>query len=272
MKMKSVQICGAVFLYLGIIFQIHGAGTQEPAGEGDREVRKYMMLIPKTLTIGESGTVQFNLMNKNNGPGSSAVEAALGEIGGSPFVRTQANIDGTGSLEVPVPAHLDPGEYTLSVFGESFSETKTVTLQEKKLLFLESDKPIYKPGQMLRLRIISCNSSLRPSQEEITIEALDAKGIKIFRKAVTTDEFGTVSLDLPISREPNEGVWKLSAFAGDRTARLDVRVEKYTLPKYEVSVDFPKEWFLASEPIRGGITAEYSFGKPVKGNGKSMQQ
>ena len=38
------------------------------------------------------------------------------------------------------------------------------------------------------------------------------------------------------------------------------------LPKYEVKVDLPKNWFLVNEPIKGKVTATYSFGKPVKGD------
>ena len=37
----------------------------------------------------------------------------------------------------------------------------------------------------------------------------DAKGIKVFKKAVATDEFGMVTLELPLSAEPNLGVWKV---------------------------------------------------------------
>jgi CD109 antigen len=42
-------------------------------------------------------------------------------------------------------------------------------------------------------------------------------------------------------------------------------VEEYVLPKYEITVELPKEWFLINEPIKGKIKAEYSFGKPVTG-------
>ncbi|MEE9583574.1 MAG: alpha-2-macroglobulin family protein, partial [Dehalococcoidales bacterium] len=47
--------------------------------------------------------------------------------------------------------------------------------------------------------------------------------------------------------------------------QLDVRVEKYVLPKYEVKIELAREWFLVSETIIGKISAEYTFGKPVAG-------
>ena len=73
------------------------------------------------------------------------------------------------------------------------------------------------------------------------------------------------TIDLPISTEPNLGTWKITASTAKSKTQLDVKVEEYVLPKYEVKVDLPKDWFLVSEPIKGKVTATYSFGKPVKG-------
>jgi CD109 antigen len=115
------------------------------------------------------------------------------------------------------------------------------------------------------IRVLALDPELRPVAGEAVVEALDAKGIKIFRKNVAIDEFGIASLDLPLSTEPNLGVWKLLATAGERSAQLDVRVERYVLPKYEVRVELESSWALASDRISGRIAAEYSFGKPVDG-------
>ena len=73
------------------------------------------------------------------------------------------------------------------------------------------------------------------------------------------------TLELPLSSEPNLGVWKLTAFSGNRKTQLDIRVEEYVLPKYDVAVDLPKSWILANEPITGAVSSEYSYGRPVKG-------
>jgi CD109 antigen len=73
------------------------------------------------------------------------------------------------------------------------------------------------------------------------------------------------SLELPLSDEPNLGVWKITAETENSKTQLDVRVEKYVLPKYEVKIELPKQWFLVDEAITGSVSSEYSFGKPVKG-------
>ena len=118
----------------------------------------------------------------------------------------------------------------------------------------------------MHVRLISLDSALKPVSLEATVDLQDAKGIKIFKKTVQTDEYGMATLEVPISAEPNLGVWKLSALAGQRIAELDVRVEEYVLPKYEVKAELPKEWFLVNEPINGKVSATYSFGKPVQGS------
>jgi CD109 antigen len=115
------------------------------------------------------------------------------------------------------------------------------------------------------VRLVALDSELKPVQTQATVEVQDAKGIKVFKQTLATDEFGTVTTELPLSTEPNLGVWKLNAAAGDTSTDLDIRVEKYVLPKYEVKADLAKTWFLVDEPITGHVAAQYSFGKQVRG-------
>ena len=133
------------------------------------------------------------------------------------------------------------------------------------VLFLETDKPIYKPGQQLRVRALRLDSDLKPVPGLVTVEVQDAKGIKVYKQTVEADAFGMASADLPLSTEPNLGVWKLTAHSGEQTTQLDVRVEEYALPKYEIAVDTPRDWILVNDAVVGTVSAEYSFGKPVRG-------
>ena len=132
-------------------------------------------------------------------------------------------------------------------------------------MFLETDKPVYKPGQEVHIRVLRLDPELKPLPGEITVEIQDAKGNKVYREEAPTDDFGMASLTMPLSAEPNLGVWKLTAHSGDQTAQTDVRVERYVLPKYEVAVNVPREWVLAGDGVTGSVSAEYSFGKPVRG-------
>ncbi len=111
-------------------------------------------------------------------------------------------------------------------------------------LFIETDKPIYKPGQELHIRVLLLDVDLKPVSANVNVEVLDAKGNKVFRQETGTDEFGMANLTMPLSAEPNIGVWKILATREELEAQTDARVERYVLPKYEVDVDLPKEWGL----------------------------
>ena len=82
-------------------------------------------------------------------------------------------------------------------------------------MFLETDKPVYKPGQEVHIRVLRLDPELKPLPGEITVEIQDAKGNKVYREEAPTDDFGMASLTMPLSAEPNLGVWKLTAHSGD---------------------------------------------------------
>ena len=223
----------------------------------------YVALVPDTLRAGETASFSFTLFNGQNLANSAVAVSVIGKDK-TVLASVQGDIDGKGTLALAVP-RVAPGEYQVKVAGQGFAETTAVQIQPGTLLFLESDKPIYKPGQTIHVRLVALDSELKPVPTEATIEIQDAKAIKVFKKTVTTDEYGMATIELPLSTEPNLGVWKLTATAGEASTSLDVRVEEYVLPKYEVKADLAKDWFLVNEPITGHVAAQYSFGRAVKG-------
>ncbi|MFO8009293.1 MAG: alpha-2-macroglobulin family protein [Dehalococcoidia bacterium] len=242
---------------------VGGCLSSEPK-VSDADIEKYIATAPKTLYTGETAAVSFTLLGSEGQLTRDTVEVNLIRDGYR-MSSGVADIPGTGKVELDIPTTLENGIYELQVKGSNFEDKASVRVEKSVLVFAETDKPIYKPGQTMHIRAITLNGDLRPLEQVVNIEILDAKGIKIFRKEISTDEYGMASFDFPISSEPNLGTWKINASSDESETQLDVRVEEYVLPKYEVSVETPKEWYLVKEPIKGTIDAEYSFGKPVKG-------
>ena len=248
---------------VAVVFILALLGSMLPGCTRTAEaVESYVAVVPRVLQAGGQEAVSLALFGEE-GLTSGRVEVAL-LSDGQEVLRVEGGIDGKGTIQFDVP-DVEEGEYTIRIRGQGFEDQAEVRIERSPLIFLETDKPIYKPGQTLHMRAITLDSELRPTSEAVTIDVLDAKGIKIFRSELNTDEYGMASLELPISREPNLGVWKITAASENGDTQLDVRVEEYVLPKYEVAVELPREWFLVSEPIKGNVVAEYSFGKPVKG-------
>ena len=222
----------------------------------------YLAVIPKVLHSGQTEELSLALFSGDN-LASGNVEVALLDEGKEIF-KVEKDISGKGIIKLDVP-DVDDGDYEIRVKTSGFEDKASVKIERSFLTFLETDKPIYKPGQTIHIRLITLNNELKPIEEQVVIEILDAKGIKIFRNEITADEYGMASLGLPLSNEPNLGVWKITVETENSKTQLDVRVEEYVLPKYEVKIELPKQWFLVNEAITGSVSSEYSFGKPVKG-------
>ena len=222
----------------------------------------YMAVAPRIMRSNATESVSVSLFSMGR-PAAGNVEVAL-LSNGAPVATAGGFIEGQGNLNVEVPALAD-GVYQLAVEGPGFSARQELLVESRTVLFLETDKPVYKPGQTVHIRVLLLDPELKPVAGQVVVEAQDAKGIKIFRESTNADDYGMATLELPLSNEPNLGVWKLSAHSNNREAQVDVRVEEYVLPKYDVNVNLPKSWVLADEPIQGTVSSEYSFGRPVKG-------
>jgi CD109 antigen len=260
--MRSTGLVGIAFILVLVLAIVAPIASVFTENEASGQVESYMAVVPKVLHAGSQESISLALFNGSTLT-SDRVEVALLKDG-KQVLRVAGQISGKGTIDFKVPPTAE-GSYVLSVKGSGFEDKAQVTVQKSSLIFLETDKPIYKPGQNIEMRVMTLDPALKPVSQAATVEVLDAKGIKIFRSEVTTDAYGMATLELPISQEPNLGTWKITAKSANDDTEIDVSVEEYVLPKYEVKAELPKDWFLASEPIKGSVSAEYSFGKPVKG-------
>ena len=76
---------------------------------------------------------------------------------GVPVSKASGFIEGQGSLNVEVPA-LEDGVYELAVEGPGFSASQQLQVESRTVLFLETDKPVYKPGQTVNIRVLTARS------------------------------------------------------------------------------------------------------------------
>ena len=132
-------------------------------------------------------------------------------------------------------------------------------------ILVETDKPIYKPGQTIKGRVLLVNNSLRPVSGEVEVSFHDAKGIRIDRRSLEANEFGVAPFSLALASEVNFGTWKVKARSEDVESIRDVRVEKYTLPRFNLGASFPRSWTLVDQEVEGTVDARYFFGRAVEG-------
>lgn len=224
----------------------------------------YLLLAPAVLSAGLDVPLSISLF-KGESLATDKVQLELWQ-NSQRVAGVEGNIKGRGSLSLPVPK-VAPGVYTLKFQAGSLRDSASVSVKQAGLLLVESDKPVYQPGQSVSLRVLSLNNGLLPLQDEVTVEIADASGAKVFKQSVKTDEYGLTDLEMPLSTEPNLGAWKVSATtkADSRHSSLDFRVEKYTLPKFEIMITPANSNLTPSDAITGTVRAAYTFGKPVSG-------
>jgi CD109 antigen len=229
---------------------------------------EFFILAPQTLFSGGESSVTMAAFSDNKSV-ERCVEYTLTDENDNEITLVQASTSESGNVvatfEVP---DVEEGTYVLTAkpSGVDTEFTATVDVVKNNPLFIETDKPIYKPGQTIHGRIVSLNNNLVPVQEDITVEITDAKGIKVFKEELPSNEYGVISFDLPLASELNLGTWKIIATSGSSSSNVDIQIDKYVLPKFDVSLETPQEWFLVSDKITGTVSANYFFGKEVDGD------
>lgn len=142
---------------------------------------------------------------------------------------------------------------------------KAIVVQRNYRVLVTTDKPLYQPAQVIHLRALALGALDRVPAKEQDLEFLieDPKGNKIYRKTIKTSVWGIASADFTLAETVNAGTYKITATVGDTKSEKSVTVKPYVLPKFKVSVETEKNFYLPGERVTGRVRADYFFGKPV---------
>ena len=142
---------------------------------------------------------------------------------------------------------------------------KPVKIERSYRILLTSDKPLYQPGQTMHIRTLSLrNADSKPADGKyVTIEVEDSKANKVFKKRVRSSEYGIAATNFTLANEINYGRYTIRALIGDYSAEKKVEVKKYVLPKFKVSLETEKPYYLPGQKLAGTVNADYFFGKPA---------
>jgi len=228
---------------------------------------EYTIIAPKLMFRGSESSVTIRTEDSEGKPVNKCVKVFMASENKTGLFETQTTEKGEVVVSFVVPEELKQGNHEIIFEDGTKTLEGAVKVREDAAIFIETDKPIYKPGQTIQGRILVVNNNLHPLERNVVIEIKDAKGIKIFKKTEKTNILGVSAFELPLATELNFGTWKINAnIEGSQSKEtLDIRVEKYVLPKFKINLDMEKEWFLVDEEIKGVIDAQYFFGKPVEG-------
>lgn len=263
---SSVMVYGATVFRLAM----EGVNNLPPIEEvPDSDTLTAALVLPKKVFAGSQSSFSITLTDPATGNGIPAPYAVELQKGDTviPLHAGFTSAEGLATTTFRL-GDLQPGEWTVRVQSDDTELARgTVTLAAGEALFIETDKPIYRPGQTLQGRILSLNNALAPLPGEVELTIADAKGLRIHRETLMTDEYGVAPFEIPLANELNFGTWSLRAQTPSGSqVQSDIEVDRYVLPSFETDVRLVKDWLLVDEdPVAGVVESRFFFGKPVQG-------
>ncbi|XP_027760743.1 alpha-2-macroglobulin-like isoform X1 [Empidonax traillii] len=159
---------------------------------------------------------------------------------------------------------------TVTVKGPTlqFKSRKSVLVKNSEsLVFIQTDKPIYKPGQTVMFRIVSLDKDFYPLNEKFPfVYVQDPQRNRVYQWQGVELETGLKQLSFPLTSDPIQGSYKIvvqKSFSSH--VEHFFSVEEYVLPKFEVLVKLPKMITIKDNELPVSVCGLYTYGKPVPG-------
>ena len=169
------------------------------------------------------------------------------------------------------------GEVLVSTNNDKFTPAKYIYLSrtryyEKKdnetKYQVYTDRAIYRPGQKVHASAISytvkkgLDASVPGKSMELKFVLSDANWKQVAEQKVTTDEYGTASVDFKLPKEGKTGQYSISV---NGTASEYFRVEEYKRPTFEITFPKVNEKYTWGDTVVVKASAKTYAGVPVQG-------
>uniref|UniRef100_A0A3P9BYT9 Alpha-2-macroglobulin n=1 Tax=Maylandia zebra TaxID=106582 RepID=A0A3P9BYT9_9CICH len=152
--------------------------------------------------------------------------------------------------------------FQVEVRGDTFysKQVRKVMIQASDpVTFIQTDKPIYLPGQKVNFRVVAMDNRMRPANQ------LDPHSNRIGQWLNETSNSRILQLSYSLDAEAPEGPYQIIVSVGERKISHNFKVEKYVLPKFDVTVNISEEVSIGKEDIEAKVCAKYTYGQPVPG-------
>jgi CD109 antigen len=169
---------------------------------------------------------------------------------------------------------------TVKIADENFEQSVDVfTIVKRYSVFIQTDKPIYKPGDIVKFRVLIIDFEMKPYRvAKLRVELFDALDnvVNHFEEEEeSTLEKGVYVNEFEIATEPMMGQWGIRVISSINEKAEDKReevvteqkfeVKEYILPRFEVIVDTNHDVTQDEGVVRLTVSANYTFGEYVKG-------
>lgn len=251
-------------------------GSLEAEQEALKRSERVTVVAPKQLRPQSDYHVLINLANSDV-PVSIDLQLTGARDSNREQIEAKSILANSGETQTVKFSIGDwpPAEYILSVNAQAvdrswnFTQEATLTYVVKSFsCFIQTDKAIYKPGQLVQLRALFLSQTLSPlpMREEINVTISDPKKNLIKHWIGLSNYRGLLSLEMPLSEDPILGDWIIKVEARKQEITKRFKVAEYILPTFDVAIQLPSYATYNESDIVASVKASYTYGKPVNGH------
>ncbi|NWH20923.1 OVOS protein, partial [Grus americana] len=249
--------------FLLAILLLHVTAAKEPEPQ-------YVLMVPAVLQTDSPGQVCLQFLNLNE---TISIRAILeyGAVNTTIFEKTMTASNGLQCFNFTIP----PLNSAPLAFISFSAKGSTVNLEErrsvmiwnmKSIVFVQTDKPVYKPGQSGEYLFIAKDFQGKKTVSLYSFFVQDPRGNRIFQWQNVTSEMNIIQIEFPLTEEPILGNYKIiiAKKSGDKTNHSFL-VKEYVLPKFDVTVTAPESLTVLDSEFTVKVCGVYTYGQPVEG-------
>uniref|UniRef100_UPI003AAE80E9 alpha-2-macroglobulin-like n=1 Tax=Centroberyx gerrardi TaxID=166262 RepID=UPI003AAE80E9 len=231
---------------------------------------QYMVAIPAVLEAGAETQFCVNLLQPNET--LVLTMTLISQEKNTTLIQETSNTELHSCIKFKAPIVQDQEvlNFEVEVKGDTFysKEVRKVMIKAyRPMTFVQTDKPIYLPGQTVHFRVITLDTKFRPANELYNIiEIEDTNNNRIGQWLNTTSNGKILQLSYSLNAEAPEGTYQVIVEIGENKIYHSFKVEKYVLPKFDVKVNAHDEISIEQEEIEAEVCAKYTYGQPVPAN------
>ncbi|XP_047485026.1 CD109 antigen-like isoform X1 [Penaeus chinensis] len=190
-------------------------------------------------------------------------------------VEHECESDAPQVLELMVPPGSSGGKYRLrlegnelgGLTGSAFTNETVLSFSPKgATVLVQTDKPVYKQGDSVRFRVVALDTAVKMVEDSVDVFILNPRGVLVRRWLSRQCREGPVTLEFPLSSEPEYGAWTIRVEATNSFTQHYFTVEEFYRPRFEVEVRVPSFLSADANYLEGVVVANYSSGAPISGN------
>ncbi|XP_061277682.1 C3 and PZP-like alpha-2-macroglobulin domain-containing protein 8 isoform X2 [Bos javanicus] len=263
-KMWGAQLGPLLRFLLLLLSPRDGVRAEQPQAPG------YLIAAPSVFRSGVEEAISVTIFNS---PREVMVQAQLVALGKA-VAQSQGAIQDKGTIKLKVPTGLR-GQALLKVWGRDwrveegplFHNQTSVTVDSRGAsVFIQTDKPVYRPKHRVLISIFTVTPDLRPTSEKLEAYILDPRGSRMMEwRHLEPLCCGITNMTFPLSDQPVLGEWFVFVEMQGHVFNRSFEVQKYVLPKFELLIDPPAYIRDLDTCETVTVQARYTFGKPVSG-------